>query len=488
MPRASLSGFGSTLGVPALLAAAIGLTAPAWLHAQQAQAPQEVSAAPEVTFTRDIVPILQRSCQNCHRPGQVAPMPLLTYEQVRPWARAIRQRTAIRDRAGAMPPWYIEKNVGVQQYKHDPSLSDEEVDRIARWVEAGAPRGDDADAPAPIEWPDDTAWTIGEPDLVVDGPEILVKANSPDWWGELDPVKIPLDEDRYVAAVEVKEINDVPNNDQGRDTVGQRYVYHHLIWSTTVLVDGAEPPESSGLGGWPVHEVGRNPDVFDPAAGRLLKANSSIVYESTHLHSNGRDTRSKLRFGFKLHPRGYEPTYRSTLRALGNGLDIDIKPNQADQQLHAYLVLERPMKVVTFEPHLHAPGARMCLEYIWGINIQTLTCAGYDHNWVRQYEYEDDYAPLLPKGAILHIIGYMDNSKRNKNIPDPRNWQGSGNRSIANMFIDLGQSIALTDEQFQEEMARRRERRRMKKNDFFVDCPLCGVPPPPTSATTPPPQ
>lgn len=480
MPRTQKLGWSLALGL--LVPAFVGVMMPSGVAAQQPP------AATPVTFTRDIAPILQRSCQNCHRPGQVAPMSLISYEEVRPWARAIRQRTAIRDKAGAMPPWYVEKNIGIQQYKHDPSLSDEEVSAIARWVEAGAPRGDLAHLPAPIAWPDDSAWTIGEPDIIVDGPEIVVKGNSPDWWGELEPTPIPLDEDRYVAAVEIKEINDIGGGDAGRDTVGQRYVYHHLIWSTAVIEPGGELPESTGLGGWPVHEVGRNADVFAPAAGRLLKANSSIIYESTHLHSNGRDTKSKLRFGFKLHPKGYTPTYRSTLRALGNGLDIDIKPNEANQQLHAYLVLERPTKVVTFEPHLHAPGARMCLEYIWGINIQTLTCAGYDHNWVRQYEYDDDHAPLLPKGAILHIVGYMDNTEKNKNVPDPRNWQGSGNRSIANMFIDLGQSVALTEEQFQQEMAERRERRKMKKNDFFVDCPLCGVPPPPPTVTVAQPQ
>lgn len=470
------------LGGVALAAAIVGLMAPLVVGAQQA--PAAATSEPEVTFTRDIAPILQRSCQNCHRPGQVAPMSLLTYEEVRPWARAIKQRTGLRDKAGAMPPWYIEKNVGIQHFKHDPSLSDDEVGRIAKWADSGAPRGNPDDLPPPLVFPDDTVWAIGTPDLIVDGPEILVKANSPDWWGELEPTKVPLDEDRYVAAVEIKEVNDIPPAEPGRSTVGQRYVYHHLIWSTLQLEAGEEP-EGSGLGGWPVHEVGRNADVFDPRAGRLLKANSSIVYESTHLHSNGRDTKSRLRFGFKLHPKGYKPTYRSTLRALGNGLDIDIKPNEANQQLHAYLVLERPTKIVTFEPHLHAPGARMCLEAIWGINIQTLSCAGYDHNWVRQYEFEDDYAPLLPKGTILHIIGYMDNSEKNKNIPDPRNWQGSGNRSVANMFIDLGQSIALSEEQFQQEMAERRERRKMKKNDYFIDCPLCGVPaPPPTPKPT----
>lgn len=460
----------------AFAAAIAGITGPLALRAEQAPA----AAEPSVTFTRDIAPILQRSCQNCHRAGQIAPMSLITYEEVRPWARAIKQRTGLRDKAGAMPPWYIEKNIGIQHYKHDPSLSDDELAAIARWADSGAPRGNPDDMPPPRVFPDDTVWAIGTPDLIVDGPEILVKANSPDWWGDLEPTKIPLDEDRYVAAVEIKEVNDIPPAEPGRSTVGQRYVYHHLIWSTLQLDDGeVERDATTGLGGWPVHEVGRNADVFDPRAGRLLKANSSIVYESTHLHSNGRDTKSRLRFGFKLHPKGYKPAYRSTLRALGNGLDIDIKPNEANQQLHAYLVLERPTKIVTFEPHLHAPGARMCLEAIWGINIQTLACSGYDHNWVRQYEFEDDYAPLMPKGTILHIIGYMDNSEKNKNIPDPRNWQGSGNRSVANMFIDLGQSIALSEEQFQKEMAERRERRGMKKGDYFIDCPLCGVPPPP---------
>jgi hypothetical protein len=188
-------------------------------------------------------------------------------------------------------------------------------------------------------------------------------------------------------------------------------------------------------------------------------------------------------FGFRFHPKGYVPKRRTTLHNLANALDIDIKPMEANQQLHAYEVLQQPAKIVTFEPHLHAPGQRMCLEAIWGFNIQTLTCAGYDHNWVRQYEYEDDYAPILPRGTILHIIGYMDNTPNNKNIPDPRNWQGSGNRSIANMFIDLGQIMPLTDEEFQQEMAKRRERLGPNRPDVIVGCPLCNVIPPPAKPT-----
>ncbi|MDP2389615.1 MAG: cytochrome c, partial [Acidobacteriota bacterium] len=332
---------------------------------------EQAAPVPEVTFTKDIAPILQRSCQNCHRPGQVAPMSLITYEEARPWARSMKQRTGLRDKAGVMPPWYIEKNIGIQHYKHDPSLSDEEIAKVAKWADTGAPRGNPADLPPPISFPDGASWHAGEPDLIVESPEITVKANTPDWWGEFEPTKIPLTEDRYVASVEIREVNDFAKDASGRDTVGQRYVWHHLIWATAELTGDGDPIDASigeGAVGWPVHEVGRNADVFEPNAGRLLKANSSIIYQSAHLHAGGADVKSKLLFGFKFHPKGYKPARRSTLRSLGNGLDIDIKPNEANQQLHAYMVLQQPTKIATFEPHLHAPGQRMCLEAIWGIN------------------------------------------------------------------------------------------------------------------------
>ena len=112
----------------------------------------------------------------------------------------------------------------------------------------------------------------------------------------------------------------------------------------------------------------------------------------------------------------------------------------------------------------------MCLEAIWGLNIQTLSCVGYDHNWVKQYVYADDAAPLLPKGTILHLIGFLDTTAANKNPADERNWAGGGRRSIANMFIDLGQGVALSDEQFQQEMTKRRQQ---SKEEVIIGCPLC---------------
>ena len=475
--RATLTGGASGL-VLALLAAS-GLAA---------QGPVLASAGPvpeDVTFSRDVAPILQRACVRCHRDNGVAPMSLVTYRDARRYARRIAERTRIRDRAGAMPPWYVEKDIGIQHFKDDMSLDDREIATIDAWYSAGAPEGDPADMPPLLEFDDDIVWTAGEPDLIVRLPEVLVESDAPDWWGEIESVPTGLTEDRYVKSVEIREVNDVPSTrtgteHEGRHTVGGRFVVHHMIWSTRVL-EGRE----SGVGaertstdvGWPVHEVGREPDIFDEDAGRLLRAGSSVVSNSVHLHSNGRDTRAHLEIGFRFHPPDYEPRYRRASFGLGNGSDIDIRAGESGQELHAYRVLNQHTKIVTFEPHLHAPGMRMCLEAIWGFNVETLNCVGYDHNWVRGYTYAQDHQPLLPKGTILHIIGYMDTSEENRNVPDTRNWQGSGNRSVANMFIDLGMRVELTDEQFVEEMARRRERLGLGPNDPVIGCPLCMVVP-----------
>lgn len=432
--------------------------------------------AQEVTFHRDIEPILQRSCQNCHRAGGVGPMPLVTFEQVAPYAGLIEYKTGLRDRAGAMPPWYMEKDVGIQSYKNDPSLSEAELAAISTWARTGTPKGDPADAPEPLVFDDSLKWTAGEPDLIVKTNSVTKLAGTPDWWGEIDRVPVGLDEDRYVKSVEIVEVNDVDNQaGTGRETVGGRYIFHHMIWSTAQLDENGDRVEDT-VTSWPVHEVGRNPDLFDPDGGRLLRAGTYIYSDSVHLHSNGLDTTGHLEIGFRFHPKGYEPKYQRATLGLGNGVDISIAGNQDEQELHAYRVLEEHTKIITFEPHLHAPGERMCLEAIWGYTVETLSCVGYDHNWVRGYAYEAEAAPLLPKGTILHIVGYMNNTETNPNVPDPRNWQGSGNRSVTNMFIDLGMRVTMDDEQFQQEMADRREALDLGPNDHVIGCPLCLAP------------
>ena len=218
----------------------------------------------EVTFTKDVAPILQRSCQNCHRPSSVAPMSLLTYEEARPWARSIKNRTGLRNRMGVMPPWFIEKDVGIQDFKDDISLSEDEITTIAEWVDGGAPRGNPADMPPPFVFVAADEWDIGTPDLIVDSPPITIAADAPDWWGALAPTPTGLTEDRYVAAMQIKEISNVQGG------TGGKFVFHHATLSS---IDDGDP-----AGGWPAHEVGRNADIFDPDIGRLLNAGSELAF------------------------------------------------------------------------------------------------------------------------------------------------------------------------------------------------------------------
>ena len=322
------------------LAAVLALAAPL---------PASAGAVPdEPTFSRDVAPILQRSCQKCHRPNSLAPMSLISYDEVRPWARAIKYRTGLRGKPGVMPPWYIEKDIGIQRFKDDWSLSDDEVATIARWADAGAPRGDPADMPEPPPFIDVDEWEIGAPDLVVSSPSFEVEGDAPDWWGSLGQSETGLTEDRYVAAIEYKERNDLRRGVRS-DTVGGLFVVHHSALYSVAEGDDSGPPQV-----WPVHEVGRNADVFDADAGRLLRAGSTLLFSSTHLHANGTDTRAHIDVGFKFHPRGYEPEKRMELLFFGNGPDLDIRPLEADQRHDAYFTMP--------ETRRSASSSRTCMR------------------------------------------------------------------------------------------------------------------------------
>lgn len=434
-------------------------------------------SAEDVNYAEHIAPILQDSCQQCHRPGGAGPMSFMTYEEVRPWAPVIMYRTAIRDRMGAMPPWYVEKDIGITDgFESDYSLSDQQLAMIQAWVNNGAARGDPDSEPTPLEFASGNEWTLGEPELVLQGPDMTRPAVGPDWWGDIGLVPTGLTEDRYVKSIEVREVNDIPS-DIGSETVGGRYIFHHMTYQSGVLAGDGSYIEPETSVSWPIHEVGRNADVFPDSAGRLLQANSALHLRAAHMHSNGRETTGRLEFGISFFPRGYEPEYTNRGPRTGNGIDLDVVPNRANQELHNYVVLQEHTKIMAFEPHLHAPGVRMCMEAIWGHNIFTLNCVGYDHNWVKQYIYKDDRAPLLPKGTVLHTIAYMDTTEANPNLADPRNWAGGGRRSVSNMFIDLGYNVTMTEEQFQAEMAKRRAAM-ADRNEYDVGCPLCWAPVP----------
>ena len=441
---------------------------------------QTPGGAPEITFAKQVAPILQRSCQECHHTEGVAPMALVTYEDVRPWAKAIKTRTALRSQRGAMPPFFVEKNIGIQKFKHDPSLSEDEIATIAKWADSGAPRGNPADMPAPLHFDDSDKWTIGEPDLILKSKEVLVPAAGPDWWGDVGLIPTGLTEDRYVSAVEVRELNDIPRGGDTK-TVGGRYVFHHMTYSSVKM--GERGPATSWRSSWPIHEVGRNADIFPPEAGPPAAGElRAVARRGPHPLERPRD----------------EGASRVRVQVVSEGLQADLQAiGLAPRQRHRHRREAEPGEPGTprlrdaagaHEDHrVRAAPARAGRAHVprgdLGHNIQTLNCVGYDHNWVKQYVYDDDAAPLLPKGTIVHLIGFLDTTAANKNPADPRNWAGGGRRSIANMFIDLGYSVSLNEEQFQAEMAKRRAKMK-NRNDYDIGCPLCWAPPVPTATTS----
>ena len=156
-----------------------------------------------VTFTKDVAPIFQEKCESCHRTGEMAPMSLVTYEQVRPWAKSIKQRVASRQ----MPPWHLDPNVGVQKFANDMSLTQKQIDMIVQWSDAGAPQGDPKDMPAAKVWPKDEGWKLstqfGQPDFVIKSDPYTMPAKAQDAW--FKPLSlIPLTESRWVRAVEIR--------------------------------------------------------------------------------------------------------------------------------------------------------------------------------------------------------------------------------------------------------------------------------------------
>jgi hypothetical protein len=435
----------------------------------------------QVTYSKDIAPILQRSCQRCHRPDSVAPMSLLSYQEVRPYAREIKRRTALRNAAwsrGAMPPWFLERNIGIQKMKDDISLTDAEIALVGAWVDAGAPEGNPADLPQALTFADAATWALGKPDLIVSSPTVYIGDVASDWGGSLGKTPYGLKEDRYASSSEFHEVSDLKVKG---GTIGGRFVFHHAnvgVVGPEDTGDGtntaAEGEGAVGPGRLPIHEVGRNADAFPDEAGKLLPAGGALSWDSMHVHSAGAPgsaRNARLDVGLRLHPVGYKPKYDFRGITFGR-TEIQIDPGQGNQREDAYFVVPQAMKLVNYEPHMHATGVRMCIEAIYGRVVETLNCAGYDHNWVRNYQYDENYAPLLPKGTILHAISWFDNTAKNTNVVDPRNLSTFGNSSVSNMFIVFNLAQFLTDEQYKDEVAKRKEFLTMSHEEN-IGCPAC---------------
>ena len=399
--------------------------------------------AVEPTFTKDVLPIMQRACQQCHRPGAVAPMSLLTYEDVRPWARAIKDRTATRE----MPPWFIERNVGVRNFKEDASLSDEEIATIGQWVDAGAPRGNPADAPPPLQLASLDEWRIGTPEWIVELPEEQTTgAVDADHWLNVW-ADSRLTEDRYIKAVETKP------------SAGAYSVVHHV--ATSMRWEEEDGEEGGGF--LNEYAMGKNGDIFPDGTGRLIKAGTQIRF-NLHYSSVGEEVTDRTRVGFKFYPKGHVPERVLVSRHVGDSFDtLDIRAGASNVRSDGYYVLPEPTQVTAFQPHMHIRGDRMCVEAIHPSGkIETLSCTGHNFGWHIVYNYNDDDAPLLPAGSILHVTGWHNNTAANRYNPDPKNWVGFGNRSIDDMSFAWMSFYHMPQDVYEQKLE---ERKRLSTND-----------------------
>ena len=425
-------------GVLAIAIAGVAL-APISANAQAAKA-----TASSPTFAKDIAPILQKSCQSCHRPNQMAPMSLMTYQEVRPWAKSIKQRVVERQ----MPPWGIDPHVGIQSFKNDPSLREDEIEKIAKWVDAGAPLGNIADMPKPREFDDSDRWHIGKPDLIVTSPPHKVPAEASDWWGSYY-VETGLTEDRYIKAIESKP--------------GKTAVVHHLLtYAVDADASGDTNGDDSADAGDFLNEfaVGKNGDLFPEGTGRLLKAGSKIKFDF-HYHSVGQEITDQSQLGIVLYPKGYTPKHIVYSKQLGQPTEpLDIPGGSTYVRSDGYTRFNKAGKITAFQPHMHTRGKRQCIELIYPDNkTEQISCADWSFNWHLVSVYADDVAPIYPAGTILHVISWHDNTANNKHNPDPTAWVGWGNRTMDEMGHGWTDIAFLTDAQYQEELAKRRASR-----------------------------
>ncbi|HME11083.1 MAG TPA: cytochrome c [Bryobacteraceae bacterium] len=378
-----------------------------------------------VTYAKDIAPIFQAKCEECHRKGTAAPMSLISYQEARPWAKAIRERVITRN----MPPWHLDKTVGIQKFSNDRSLSDDQIATIVRWVDSGAPMGDPKDMPPAIQWPSDEVWQLakqfGQPDLVIKSEPYTMPAQGQDvWWKPVTP--IPLDEARWVRAVEMRP-----------GTVAGRKIVHHALAGLIQEEPGTgkEQDPANGPGLLMEWAVGKNFDIYRANSGKLLLPGAQIRWD-IHMHAAGEPIRDHVELAVYLYPKGEVPKYRTRLMLFGATAlgTLDIPPNTVSET-QAFHVLKSAARLENFQPHMHLRGKAMSMEAI--LPDGTVRMLSYvDHfnfNWMNNYIYADDAAPVLPKGTVLRITAWHDNTSGNPNNPNHDEWVGYGDRTVDEM-------------------------------------------------------
>ena len=424
-----------------------------------------------LTFAKDVAPIIQAKCETCHRPGSVAPMALQTYEQVAAFAPLIRDRVS----RGVMPPWPIDKTVGVQAFRDNESLSDEQIATIVDWVDSGAPLGDPAELPERLVWDDDSdRWPYEDqmgrpPDMVITAPMYKVVANGRDQWPQH---YTSLEEVGGGSLTKERWIQAIGSRPADKDS---RYVFHHANVSITSMPGMAPDPMGDEMGSMKIMDtaVGTVGMIYPKNTGRVIRPGAQLRW-NMHFHPYSVDMDAALQLAFWFYPEGEEPDHYSmgdvSLAAgqgtftsgtfpaadrvrhaqISNEADILLPPN-AVSSMRGYHVLDRPAMVSGLRGHMHLRGKYQIVEVVYPDGSwEVINKLNWDHAWHKLFLYEDGAEPLLPAGTTIILTSVFDNTTENPHNPDPNQWVSLGDRSIDEMSHIRLEMTYFTEEDFQK--------------------------------------
>ena len=356
------------------------------------------------TFVDHVAPLLHQNCAGCHRPGDIAPMALRSYDEVRPWAKSIAR--VVQDRE--MPPWDADPGYG--PWSNDISLSQEEIDLLTRWVAAGAPRGEGAE-PALPEAADPDAWRLGEPDWVWEFDPVEVTADGPDSFVVV-PIPNDAEEDRWITGIEVKP---------GDPSV----VHHFILWRA----DEANSNQESWMGGW---AAGAPQAMLPPGTARFLPAGRSMLGDF-HYHPSGEATVDQTKIGF--HFASEEEIEKELVNLWILNAEFRIPPGAPNHRAEASHTFREDVRVLSLAPHMHYRGKDMTYTAVLpdGESRELLKVSDYDFNWQMGYDFAQ---PLdLPAGSRIDVVAHWDNSPDNPANPDPTKEVTFGTDSTDEMMI-----------------------------------------------------
>jgi hypothetical protein len=380
-----------------------------------------------VTFNKDVLPILQKNCQTCHRPGQIAPMSFLTYQDTRPWAKAMKAAVSSRK----MPPWFADPQVG--HFLNDHSLKQSEIATIDRWANTGAAEGDPKDAPPAVSWPD--GWQI-QPDMIVKGPVVDVPAHPKNDVIEWMSVTVPtgFTKDTWVTSVQIKPEHPAIAHHicLGFNPHSPDVKYFEPIWQDKERdAEGSAVPAKGPTFG-PATPGGRfrsmaedcylpgNPvaDYRDFHAAKLVPAGSDITL-NLHYTPNGTAVTDHVQVGFTITQEPPKRRYVSlSASAPMDPAHFAIPPNDGNwQSPPADVTFNQDVELVYLMPHMHFRGKDMTYTLVYpdGNKEVVLNVPHYDFNWQLGY----NTSVKVPKGTKLHVEAHFDNSPNNKFNPNP---------------------------------------------------------------------